>query len=52
MSVVLILGAFKDVNVIFTNVRVYLGADLPPASLVLGVERLRFGRSMGGRSCC
>ena len=52
---VLILGGFNDVNVIFTSRQKQTHrqreAQVPPVSLDLGEERLRLGRSIGGRSC-
>jgi hypothetical protein len=50
VRVVLILGGFRDTNVILTIISLYFRGDVPPVSLLLGVDRLRFGRSMGGRS--
>ena len=50
----LILGGFNDVNVIFTSRQKQphrqQETQVPPVSLDLGEERLRLGRSIGGRS--
>jgi len=52
--VVLILGGFNDVNVIFASRQKkphrQQETQVPPVSLDLGEERLRLGRSIGGRS--
>jgi hypothetical protein len=48
--VVSIFGGFNEVNLICTENQIRYNGLIPPVSLSLGAVRLRFGRSIGGRS--
>jgi len=48
--VVSIFGGFNEVNLICTENQIHFKGSIPPVSLSFGAVRLRFGRSICGRS--